>query len=101
MNISVDPDILRVIQASTAVSTMKGNSVNLLKVGSKRRRTMAEEQELRAQEEEKEHQLAQREQHIQELQAQLAEAHARLEVTEGSHHVVEEMITGGFLTKTK
>ena len=42
LNIEVEPEILKVIQSSTAVATMKGNSVNLLKLGSKRRRTKAE-----------------------------------------------------------
>ena len=42
MNVEVDPAILAVIRTSSAVSTTKGNSAHLLKVGSKRRRTRAE-----------------------------------------------------------
>ena len=48
LNIAIDPEMLAVIQASSAVSTTKGNSAHLLKVGSKRRRTRAEMEEFRA-----------------------------------------------------
>ena len=40
--------MLAVIQASNAISTTKGSSAYLLKVGSKRRRTRAEMEEFRA-----------------------------------------------------
>ena len=42
LNVAVDPEILDVIRASTAVSTQKGSAAHLLKIGSKRRRTRAE-----------------------------------------------------------
>ena len=48
-NIAIDPEILRIVRSSTAVSTQHGNSVQLLKVGSKRRRTRAELDELERQ----------------------------------------------------
>ena len=48
LNIAIDPEMLAVIQASTAISTTKGSSAHLLKVGSKRRRTRAEMEEFRA-----------------------------------------------------
>ena len=48
LNVAVDPEMLAVIQASSAVSTTKGSSAHLLKVGSKRRRTRAEMEEFRA-----------------------------------------------------
>ena len=48
LNVAVDPEMLAVIQASSAVSTTKGSSSHLLKVGSKRRRTRAEMEEFRA-----------------------------------------------------
>jgi hypothetical protein len=51
LNIAIDPEILKVIQQSTAISTQKGNSVGLLKIGSKRRRTRAELDELAEEEE--------------------------------------------------
>ena len=50
MNIAVDPEIMQIIQNSTAVSTQKGNSAHLLKIGSKRRRTRAELEELKLEE---------------------------------------------------
>ena len=48
LNVDVDPEILAVIQNSTAVSTQKGTSAHLLKIGSKRRRSRAEIAEFRA-----------------------------------------------------
>ena len=45
MNIAIDPEILSVIRASTAVATQTGSSAHLLKVGSKRRRTKQEIEE--------------------------------------------------------
>lgn len=51
VNIAIDPEILQVIRGSTQVSTQHGNSYQLLKVGSKRRRTRAELDELDRQEE--------------------------------------------------
>ena len=50
MNIAIDPEIMQIIQNSTAVSTQKGNSAHLLKIGSKRRRTRAELEELKLEE---------------------------------------------------
>ena len=54
MNVEIDPEIMQVIQNSTAVSTQKGNAAYLLKIGSKRRRTRAELEELKEQEENRE-----------------------------------------------
>ena len=50
MNIEVDPEILEVIKNSSAISTQKGNSAGLLKIGTKRRRTRAELEELKMEE---------------------------------------------------
>ena len=50
MNIEVDPEILKVIKNSSAISTQKGNSAGLLKIGTKRRRTRAELEELKMEE---------------------------------------------------
>ena len=49
LNVEIDPKILEVIKASTAISTQSWNSAHLLKIGSKRRRTRAEVDEFRAQ----------------------------------------------------
>ena len=48
LHVEIDPEILAVINASTAVSTQKGNAAMLMKIGSKRRRTRAEMEEFRA-----------------------------------------------------
>ena len=50
MNVEIDETIMAVIMNSTAVSTQKGSSAHLLKIGSKRRRTRAELEELKLQE---------------------------------------------------
>ena len=71
LNIEIDPDIMAVIQASTAVSTQKGNSAYLLKIGSKRRRTRVELEELKKEEVDRDHITAAREQHIADLEQQL------------------------------
>ena len=53
MDIEMDPEIAEILKQSSHVSTVKGNAVDLLRVGIKRRRTKAEidasklEQELR------------------------------------------------------
>ena len=52
MAVEVDPEILAVIQASSHVSTTKGNSAHLLKIGTKRRRTRAEMEEFKKMKEE-------------------------------------------------
>ena len=48
LNVEVDPEFLEVIRNSTAISTQKGNSAMLCKVGSKRRRTKAEIDEFKS-----------------------------------------------------
>jgi hypothetical protein len=53
MNVEIDPDIMEVIQNSTALSTQKGNAAYLLKIGSKRRRTRVELEELKREEEDR------------------------------------------------
>jgi hypothetical protein len=60
-----------VIQTSTAISTQKGSSVGILKIGSKRRRTRAELDELQAEEERRLKIEAARDTEIQRLQQQL------------------------------
>jgi len=71
LNVEIDPDIMAVIQGSTAVSTQKGNSAYLLKIGSKRRRTRVELEELKKEEEEVKSHAAAREARITELEQQM------------------------------
>ena len=79
LNVEIDPDIMAVIQASTAVSTQKGNSAYLLKIGSKRRRTRVELEELKKEEEDRDHIAAAREAHIADLEQQLNESKRKSE----------------------
>ena len=50
LNVEVDPEIMEVIKNSTAVSTKHGVSYAMMKIGSKRRRTRAELEELKYEE---------------------------------------------------
>ena len=68
LNVAIDPEILQVIQASTAVSTQAGSAAHLLKVGSKRRRTKAEVEEFRAMQADQMQVIASRDARIEELQ---------------------------------
>jgi len=81
MNIQIDPAILEVIKNSTAISTQKGSSVGLLKIGSKRRRTRAELEEL------KEHEQAKHEEE-EARRAELAMLRQQLQEKEESAHVL-------------
>ena len=67
MNISIDPEILEIVRSSAAVSTQKGNSVHLLKIGAKRRRTRAEIDEYKAIRERELESLADKDQIIEHL----------------------------------
>lgn len=53
LNIAIDPEIFEILRNSTAISTQKGSAVGLLRVGSKRRRTRAELDELEFEERER------------------------------------------------
>ena len=68
LNIEIDPKILAIIQASTAISTSTGSSAHLLKVGSKRRRTRAEIEEFRMQQASRLNEIEQRDERIRELE---------------------------------
>ena len=50
LNIEIDEEILDILMASNAISTHKGSSAGLLKIGSKRRRTKAEIEGLKEEE---------------------------------------------------
>ena len=56
--IELDPEIAAIYQRSTAVSTLYGNSHNLMKIGSKRRRTRKEIKEEKLKEEVKQAEIA-------------------------------------------
>ena len=47
LNIQIDQDILDVVRNSKAISMQKGSASGLLRIGSKRRRTRAELEELK------------------------------------------------------
>ena len=79
MNVAIDPEILAVIRASNAVSTQKGSSAALLKIGAKRRRTRAEIDEHRAREADmRAHQQSQ-EERIAELERQVNSSKQKLQ----------------------
>lgn len=78
LNVAVDPEILEVIKASTAVATSTGSSAHLLKIGSKRRRTRAEIDEYRAQREQELVSVADQAQRIKELERQITQSKSKL-----------------------
>jgi hypothetical protein len=82
LNVAIDPDILEVIRTSTAVSTQPGNSVHLLKVGSKRRRTRAEIEEFHSLKEDQIEVLAEKDERIEELERQLNKSKSKLQTGE-------------------
>ena len=93
-NIQIDPAILDIIKNSTSVSTQKGSSVGLLKIGSKRRRTAAELEELRERERAKQQEEEAERAELQMLRQQLRDQ-------EDSANVLKQMIDAGVLSKNK
>ena len=80
LNVEVDPEILDIIKSSAAVSTMKGNSAHLVKIGSKRRRTHAEMIQFRAMRENPIEAIAAKDAVIADRSQQLAESQEALAV---------------------
>ena len=70
-------------------------------MGSKRRRTKAEMEELRRLEEQKEADEAAQREELERLRKELEEARQRLEVTEHSDSVVLAMVDAGIISKKK
>ena len=97
LNIDIDPDLLAVFNASTAISTQKGSSAGLLKVGSKRRRTKAELEELKVAEIQRGEALDRQAQEIAELKHQLADNVAKREKGEFAEQMIEQMMEAGAL----
>ena len=97
MNVMIDPEIMDIIQKSTAVSTQKGNSAHLLKVGSKRRRTRAELEEIKLQELEKVAQAHEREKRIMELEDELQQSKSKAASAEKAENVLHQMLDAGFV----
>ena len=97
MNIAIDPEILEVIKASTAVATQTGSSAHLLKVGSKRRRTRAEIDEFRQQRERELVSQAEQAERIRELEQQLHKSKSKLQSAEKAESVMEQMLEAGVL----
>ena len=99
MNVMIDPEIMDIIQKSTAVSTQKGNSAHLLKVGSKRRRTRAELEEIKLQELEKVAQAHEREKRIMELEDELVQSKSKVASAEKAEAVLNQMLDAGFVVQ--
>ena len=99
MNVMIDPEIMDIIRNSTAVSTQKGNSAHLLKVGSKRRRTRAELEEIKLQELEKVAQAHEREKRIMELEDELVQSKSKVASAEKAEAVLNQMLDAGFVVQ--
>jgi len=99
LNVAVDPEFLEVIRQSTAISTQKGNSAHLLKIGSKRRRTRAEILEHRARGERASAEVIQTDARITNLQEQLLGSKSQLRLAQRSEELVREMMAAGVLVE--
>ena len=121
MAVKVDPEILAVIQASTHVSTTKGNSAHLLKIGTKRRRSKAEMIEFRKMRDEpleviaaKDSELAEKQEEInareeamniqavqiRELQSQLNESKSKLGAAQKSEVLVSQLLEANVIVQS-
>ena len=98
-NVAIDPEILSVIKASTAISTQKGNSAMLLKVGSKRRRTKAEMDEFRAQQENQFEAMAAKDEQISALEEELRGSKRKQERAQSYESVMQQMLAAGVLVE--
>ena len=99
LHVEVDPEILAVINASTAVSTQKGNAAHLMKASSKRRRTRAEMEEFRALGDRKQALLAHKDEHIGHLESQLHDSKSKLRAAQESEQLVAQLIEAGVLVQ--
>jgi hypothetical protein len=70
MEVKMDPEIAAIFKASTAVSLVKGNSNNMMKASSKRRRGKEEIRLQNAQEEEQKRQIKQKLEEYERLKSQ-------------------------------
>ena len=78
LHVEVDPEILAVINASSAVSTQKGNAAHLMKINSKRRRTRAEMEEFRAMGDRNQSLMSLKDARIGQLESQLHDSKSKL-----------------------
>ena len=99
LNVEVDPEIMQVILNSTAVSTQKGNSAALLKVGSKRRRTRAELEELKEEEVNRQAEAESSRAVIAELQAQLRQSKRKSDRQDHHSKAIQQMLAAGFIVQ--
>ena len=97
LHVEVDPEILAVINASTAVSTSKGNAAHLMKINSKRRRTRAEMEEFRAMGDGQARLIDLKDARIGQLESQLHDSKSKLQAAQGSEELVAQLIAAGVL----
>ena len=96
-NVAIDPEILDVIQNSTAISTSKGSAAMLCKIGSKRRRTRAEMDEFHAQQANQFEAMQAKDEEIQNLQRELHGSKRKSDQAQQYEKLVSEMLASGEL----
>ena len=101
MNVEIDPEIMNIIQNSTAVSTQKGSSAHLLKVGSKRRRTRAEIEEIKLNEMDRMAHQASQEQRIRELEQEVRQSKSKVASASKAENVLNQMLDAGFVVENE
>ena len=97
MNVAVDPEILEVIKASSAISTQPGSAVHLCRINNKRRRTRAEIDEFNAMQENQFQSLLDKDARISALESQLTQSKSKLQTGEQAENLVGQMLEAGAL----
>ena len=84
-------------KASSSISTHKGSATGLLKIGSKRRRTRAEIDELREEQDARDSQMARQNQEIRLLEDRLELKERQMKEGKQAQEVLTQMLSAGAL----
>lgn len=98
-NVAIDPAFLAIIKSSTAVSTTKGSSAHLCRIGAKRPRTRAEIDEFRALQENQLQAILAKDETIDELRRAESKSKSKLQKGAYAEALVKQMLEAGYLTK--
>ena len=83
------------------MSTQKGSSAHLLKVGSKRRRTRAEIEEIKLQEMDRMAHQASQEARIRELEQEIRQSKSKVASASKAEDVLNQMLDAGFVMENE
>jgi small-conductance mechanosensitive channel len=97
MNIMMDPEIARIYQASTAVSTSNGNSFNLMKMTAKRRRGKQQIKEEQQEADLRQREITEKLARIDAMEARLEQQSRKLSALEETENHHEFLVRNGLL----